>query len=221
MYLLPLSGPANTVGMLVLRGASPGNRQAGGLATTQVRARESAFHRSVRLLRLMATGSARGPNVGGVEAGRVATRRAEARPGSIDARLRAALTRAIPPRSRTTAGRSGGPRSQHVVALIQERVERDFARPLALARLADEFEMNASYLSWAFGRGAGTPFKSYLTALRIRRAQALLRDRLTPISEIARRVGYATPHRFRAAFRSRTGLSPSGWRATIRDDTTK
>jgi AraC-like DNA-binding protein len=88
--------------------------------------------------------------------------------------------------------------------------------PLELKVLARESGLNASYLSTVFAHEAGLPFKSYLTALRLERAQVLLRDPRLPISRVAREVGYATPHRFRAAFRSWAGLSPSRWRVAWR-----
>ena len=85
--------------------------------------------------------------------------------------------------------------------------------PLELKRLACESRLNASYLSTVFAREAGLPFKAYLTALRLERAQVLLGDPCLPISRVAREVGYASPHRFRAVFRASTGLSPRRWRA--------
>jgi two-component system response regulator YesN len=102
-----------------------------------------------------------------------------------------------------------------VLALI-ERARREFAEPLALKDLARESGLNPSYLSTVFAREAGMPFKSYLTALRLEHAQVLLCDPRLRISRVAREVGYATPHRFRAAFRAWTGLSPGRWRAVER-----
>ena len=100
-------------------------------------------------------------------------------------------------------------RSQRAVRALVERVRREFAEPLEFKTLARESGLNASYLSTVFAREVGIPFKSYLTARRLEHAQALLRDTRLPISRVAREAGYATPHRFRAAFRTWTGLSPA------------
>jgi two-component system response regulator YesN len=103
-------------------------------------------------------------------------------------------------------------RSRRVVRTLVERIQREFAEPLELKQLARECGLNASYLSTVFAREAGLPFKTYLTALRLQHAQVLLGDPRLTIARVAKKVGYASPHRFRAAFRASTGLSPGRWR---------
>jgi len=128
--------------------------------------------------------------------------------------LRRALRRAAPElraQPAATGQRRAGQRAQ---ALL-EYVRNEFHRPLKLATLAQEFHMNANYASFVFGREVGMPFKSYLTMLRVQRAQELLRDPCRRVSEVVTAVGYASPRRFRAAFRQRTGLSPNAWRETL------
>ncbi len=126
--------------------------------------------------------------------------------------LREALARSVPrirplPASRTTEGRAG-----KVARDVLEHVHREYHRPLTLSGLARRFRMNASYLSFLFGREVGMPFKAYLTTLRLQQAQRLLRDPHLRISEVAVAVGYSSCERFRAAFRQCTGLSPTEWR---------
>jgi two-component system response regulator YesN len=103
-----------------------------------------------------------------------------------------------------------------MVLQLVERMQRDFAQPLTEARIAEELKMNASYLSSVFARVVGVPFKSYLTMLRLERAQILLGDPRRCISDVALEVGYSSRDRFRAAFRAWTGLSPRRWRRSFR-----
>lgn len=128
------------------------------------------------------------------------------------ARLHETLHRylpAVPP-----APRSSGPESRagQVVHGLLERVELDYASPIKLERFARDLGMNATYLSALFSRVVGTPFKSYLTALRLQKARELLGDSGKTAGEVAVAVGYSSEDRFRSAFKKATGLAPKMWR---------
>lgn len=200
-FLLPVIGVSGPVGLLALRRGPESGRRRERPVGTQDRGRDAAFRRAVRLLRPMAP----------EPAWRHAGDGCGAETASADVVLgpagRGARTESV------TTPLPCEARSRFTVRELIKRVQCEFTEPLRLKQLARESGLNASYLSTVFAREAGLPFKSYLTALRLEHAQVLLRDLRLPISRVAREVGYASPHRFRAAFRARVGLSPSHWRA--------
>lgn len=61
---------------------------------------------------------------------------------------------------------------------------------------------------------AGTDFRSLTSAVRIRRAIELLRDRSMSITNISEDLGYSSPAGFSRAFRKATGFGPREFRTT-------
>jgi AraC-like DNA-binding protein len=131
------------------------------------------------------------------------------------ARLHSALHRYLP--SAQTAPRESGPesRGEQIVRDLLERIELDYAKPITLQRYAREAGLNGAYLSALFSRAVGTPFKGYLTQLRLDKAKQLFEDAARTTSDVAFAVGYASEERFRCAFKKGTGLSPKAWRETM------
>ena len=212
-YLLPVVASSEPMCLLTVR-AIP--RRGRGYPSPSS---DDRFERSVRLLRVLARGMAsrREAASRANEVNRL--RRTVASHENEEARLRRALARAVPVVRGVPATRGDGPRAHQVVRQLLERIQLEFAQPLLLAHLAKEHRMSRNYLSEVFSREVGMSFKRYLTTLRMQRAQALLRDPRRRVRDIARAVGYASPDRFRAAFRVWAGLSPSGWREALQVET--
>lgn len=103
-------------------------------------------------------------------------------------------------------------RRAQIVRSILPYIDSHYSRALTLTDCAKKAGLNAVYFSGLFARVMGTPFKTYLTALRLKRAEHLLMDPILRVSEVAHAVGYADPNRFRQAFKASRGLSPSQWR---------
>lgn len=91
----------------------------------------------------------------------------------------------------------------------------NFAQPITLHSCAEEFGMNAAYLSDLFSRTFGVSFKTCLTELRVEKAKELLADPTLTVAGVAFVVGYASENRFRSAFKQATGLPPRVWRRTM------
>ncbi|OGR97000.1 MAG: hypothetical protein A2V88_09340 [Elusimicrobia bacterium RBG_16_66_12] len=200
-FLLPVMGATEPVGVLALRRGPEGRRRRARPGETPDGPRDAVFRRAVRLLRPLAREPAWRAEGNGHAA---AIAYGDGVPAPNGGAARAMSAKGSP---------ACEARSRQAVRALIKRVRREFAAPLELKKLARESGLNASYLSTVFAREVGLPFKSYLTALRLERAQVLLGDPVLPISRVAREVGYATPHRFRAAFRAWTGVSPGRWRA--------
>lgn len=82
----------------------------------------------------------------------------------------------------------------------------------SLASVAEEFGMNASYLSRKFKREVGVGFGEYVQTVRLESAQRLLRETDRPVSEAAEFVGYHSASAFKSVFNKTAGMSPAVYR---------
>lgn len=131
------------------------------------------------------------------------------------ARLHEALKLHLPPPSQTRHRSNAESRADQLVNAMLVIIQQDYSRPINLRQCARKLGMNAAYLSDLFSHAVGTPFKTYLTELRIQKAKELLNEPSRNISDVAVAVGYVSDNRFRSAFKKATGLSPKSWRTTM------
>jgi two-component system response regulator YesN len=105
---------------------------------------------------------------------------------------------------------------QHQTALVHTArayIDAHYSSPeLSLANVAHHVNLSPSHFSALFGRENGATFREYLTQVRIRHAQELLRGSSLRAFEIAEAVGYADPHYFSTVFKKETGRSPRAYR---------
>lgn len=91
-------------------------------------------------------------------------------------------------------------------------IEEEYAdESLSLASVAHAVATSRRQLQRVFGE-RGTSFRAELQQVRMTRAAALLADQATPVSAIARAVGYRQPAQFSKAFRRHHGRPPSEMR---------
>lgn len=93
-----------------------------------------------------------------------------------------------------------------------EHLHDRLAEPVSLAELAAIARLSVFHFARAFKASTGLPPHRYQTRLRMDRAQEMLRDRTTPITEIALTLGYESSQSFARAFRAHVGRSPTDWR---------
>jgi transcriptional regulator GlxA family with amidase domain len=93
-------------------------------------------------------------------------------------------------------------------------VDREHARPLALAELAAAAGVSRHHLVRRFAAAYGQTPGRYLTARRLERASALLRTTELPVTEVCHAVGFASLGSFGRAFRAAFGTSPREHRRT-------
>ncbi|HLI32085.1 MAG TPA: helix-turn-helix transcriptional regulator [Solirubrobacteraceae bacterium] len=94
----------------------------------------------------------------------------------------------------------------------RDLIDRDYAQPLTIARIARAALMSPSQLSRQFRAAYGeTPYE-YLMTRRIERAMALLRGGELTVSEVATAVGWRSLGSFSARFRELVGEPPSSYR---------
>jgi AraC-like DNA-binding protein len=96
--------------------------------------------------------------------------------------------------------------------LLQEArayLAEHYAECVALDDVAAAIGVSGYYLSHVFSEESDQTLFSYLTTLRLEKAQALLRDGGQSVAEVARAVGYETPNYFSKVFRRHLGCTPS------------
>ena len=102
----------------------------------------------------------------------------------------------------------------HVISQAEQYVKENFCdQNISLISVANHVAMSAAYFSTVFSQTTGRSFISYLTALRIEKAQELLTTTNMKLADIALEVGYNEPNYFSHVFRKTTGITPKEYRA--------
>ena len=128
-------------------------------------------------------------------------------PAGLEA-VRALLRAAI--ECREMSGRGHG---ETPVGRARIYLSRCYSNPnLMLQDVAGEVGMSQSHFSTVFAQETGITFTQYLTALRIGKAKELLAATAMRSSEIALAVGYNDAHYFSYLFKKHTGVTPSEYR---------
>lgn len=98
------------------------------------------------------------------------------------------------------------------IADIAEYIHEHYTEELYLDALAQMFDTTPKYLSKALKLHLGIPFKTYLTQLRIGKAEELLMQDDVKINDICKLTGFMTHSSFIRAFKQKNGISPSEYR---------
>ena len=104
------------------------------------------------------------------------------------------------------------PRYSPTILMALSYINRNYMRDLSLTQLSEYVYANASVLSSQFNDEVGMSLSEYVTGLRIKKAQELLRDTDMTVPAIAEQVGFTGAKYFREIFKKTTGLSPQGYR---------
>lgn len=95
---------------------------------------------------------------------------------------------------------------------VRDRIDRDYALPLDVERLARDAHMSAGHFSRQFRLAYGESPYAYLMTRRIERAMALLgRDDLS-VTEVCFAVGCSSLGTFSTRFTELVGVPPSVYR---------
>lgn len=112
---------------------------------------------------------------------------------------------------------SQGSRSQDIVAKIREHIENNLNNPdeLSLQRIAEITFFNPTYLSRLFHQLMGETLSDYVSGMRMRRANQLLRDSSNRISDVSEAVGFSSAANFSRFYRKMSGRSPQEYRDSL------
>ncbi len=103
--------------------------------------------------------------------------------------------------------------SARLVAAYTDLVERDFREHKGVAEFARDLGVTPTHLTRCCRQTCGRSALSILTDRVIYEARLLLRETKTPVGQIAKSLGYASPAYFTRAFQSQTGMTPTAFRA--------
>ncbi len=92
---------------------------------------------------------------------------------------------------------------------VYDYIDRNYVNPITLTMLADEFHVDASYLSKVFSQTYGKTITMFITAKRIGKAEELISETDNKLEAISYQVGYDDYNYFSRVFRKQTGVSPS------------
>ena len=107
------------------------------------------------------------------------------------------------------------------VAVALALMEREPARDLDLATLAAAVHLSPKHFARLFKRATGVPPMTYLQALRVSRARALLAETERPVAAIASDLGFADAAHLSHAFRRAYGTTPRDFRSGARSSASR
>ena len=98
------------------------------------------------------------------------------------------------------------------IEVVISNLEARPTKAWATAELADLVNLSGSRLRHLFKQETGITPAQYLKAIRLRRAETLLRTTFMSIKEIAMSVGLTTASYFVREFRKSYGMTPTSFR---------
>jgi AraC-like DNA-binding protein len=98
------------------------------------------------------------------------------------------------------------------VSEIVQYVNDHFAEPLNLATVAGQFYISPYYLCRIFKEATGFTFNEYLSGVRLKESQKLLRETRLKIIQIVEKAGFGSVSQFGRIFKEATGISPLNYR---------
>ncbi len=105
-----------------------------------------------------------------------------------------------------------GALSDKQISQALQLLHADPQKPWTLDKLASEVAMSRAAFAKRFKNRVGRTMFEYLTALRMKRAQQMLRDSGFTLYEIANRVGYESDLAFAKTFKRLHGMTPTRYR---------
>jgi AraC family transcriptional regulator len=112
---------------------------------------------------------------------------------------------------RNSAGGMAPSALRRCIALMEANIERD----LRLSELANEAGVSTSHFIRSFRESTGkTPYQ-FLLHQRVTRAQSLMREPGTSLTEVALASGFADQHHLARVFRRITRMTPSDYRRSL------
>lgn len=121
---------------------------------------------------------------------------------------------------RQAEGGEGTDKQMQIIEKVMTYLKHNFMNyGLSLDSVSEILNMSPSYFSVLFKRCTGVNFIDYVTDLKIKAAQDLLRDPLRSAAEIAQMTGYESASYFTRAFKRKTGMTPTAYRSLVNKGT--
>ena len=104
-------------------------------------------------------------------------------------------------------------RRPDLISQAKAYIQENYASNISLNEISEKFYVNPYYFSQLFKKKTGTTYQKYLTELRMKRAEVLLRETSLKVYEICEQVGYTDTNYFSKLFERSTGKKPSAFRS--------
>lgn len=108
---------------------------------------------------------------------------------------------------------------ERVITGITRYLQEHLAEDVSLSILAEQFHLNAQYISQLFKSEIGVGFLSYLTSIRMEKAKKLLLSTSASIADVAEQSGYGDYRVFTKVFKKSEGVTPSQYRRDFLEST--
>jgi len=108
--------------------------------------------------------------------------------------------------------RSDESRTRVAVESVVKYIHNNLSQELSLTKLSEYTMLSNNYLSRIFKEHMGINLVDYVTKCRMTKAAEMLTETRLPVEQIARALGYNTPHYFSKRFRENYGLTPNQFR---------
>ncbi|HPJ02470.1 MAG TPA: helix-turn-helix domain-containing protein [Candidatus Limiplasma sp.] len=108
--------------------------------------------------------------------------------------------------------RSDESRTRIAVESVVKYIHNNLSQELSLTKLSEYTMLSNNYLSRIFKEHMGINLVDYVTKCRMTKAAEMLTETRLPVEQIARALGYNTPHYFSKRFRENYGLTPNQFR---------
>jgi transcriptional regulator GlxA family with amidase domain len=118
--------------------------------------------------------------------------------------------------SQFSAAMASQPAEREPLREVQQWMSDNLDADLSVAALAERAFMSPRNFARAFKREVGMTPATYVEALRVERARALLESSHAGVDDIARKCGFGTVETMRRSFRRRLGVSPGHYRDRFR-----
>jgi AraC-like DNA-binding protein len=92
-------------------------------------------------------------------------------------------------------------------------IDAHVTEPLSLERLSRELYLNKYYISKLFAQRIGCSLRTYINAIRVDKACALLSDPSVTMLQIMEACGFESERTFYRAFKAQCGMTPNHYRS--------
>jgi AraC-like DNA-binding protein len=103
-----------------------------------------------------------------------------------------------------------------VAERVIEYIDRNYATPISLRDVAEEFGYSACHLTHTFSQTTGTPITAWIIKRRIVAAQQLLAESNVNVAKACEAVGFNDLCYFTRQFVRHVGMTPGRFRSTMR-----
>ena len=91
-------------------------------------------------------------------------------------------------------------------------IQQHYSEPISLEQIAMEANLNPEYLSRVFKEETGYNYSTFLSNIRLKKAEYLLINTVEKVQNIAEMVGYSNVSYFSTIFKKKYGVNPYEFR---------